>query len=323
MAKIITKKSQIPQYARKNIKNFSKLTDNQAIYQYELNKLIRRAGGEYGQFLKGYYQMPERVYKKDIEEIRSLRNVKLRSSREKYETDRRIERITLDRIEYEQPRIDRPVIESPASSPDLPNTIIDINDLIDQEKQYKDPAEYLKETGQIIDPFTGEILSKEYGDAVNEKIKAVTDVSGSEDLRPEKQPVVNVYDSIENFLDQLEQYVRDEQDRAVVANSSYRSGRSRSQKSREWIEDNISKAGDMVLKEINRIRSSEDSIKKFAQKFSNESDLQDLMDAIGEYLMAAYHSSNTTGAFQSSRVYMILHDGPMTLADTMEFEDEE
>lgn len=328
MAKIITKKSQIPKSAQKKIKNFSKLTDNQAIYQYELNKLVNRAKGDFGSFLKGYYEMPDRVYKKHIEEIRQLRYVKLRHAREKYETERRINRIVLDRIEYEQPRVEKPLIEKPVIdygyTGDIYSNsdIIDLNDLIEKEKQYQSTQEYLQETGLRIDPFTGELLPAEQ---VEEKIRQRTDVSGSEDLRPTKEEadIAELGDSVEDFLNNLEQYVRDEEDKAIQSNSSYRSGRSRSQKSREWIENNITKAGDMILREIDKIRPSDENLKKFAKKFSNQNNLQALTDAIGEYLAAAYHSSNTTGAFQSSKVYGLLHDGPVSMAETMEFEDEE
>ena len=305
MAKIITKKSQIPKSAQKKIKNFKKLTDNQAIYQYELNKLVKRAKGDYGQFLKGYYQMPSRVTKRAIEEIRSLRNVRLRYSREKYETERRIDRITRDRIEYERPRIEQPVIESPSEDYDWhdysdyyePSDAIDINDLIEKEKQYDSVKDYLEETGQAINPFTGEVL--------------------------EEQAVGDIIESAREYLSELRELVLQEIDRAVISASSYRSGRTRSTRSREWVENNINKAGDMVLKEIDRIEASEESLKSFAKKFSTSSQLQELSEAISEYLASAYHITDSGSSFQSSRVYMILHDGPMSLADTMEFEDEE
>jgi len=314
MAKIITKKNQIPGYARKNIKNFTKLTDNQAIYQYELNKLIRRAGGEYGQFLKGYYQMPERVYKKDIEEIRSLRNVTLRHAREKYETERRIDRITLDRIEYEQPRIEAPVIK---------NTL-DINDLIEKEKQYDNVQDYLKETGQAIDPFTGEVITEE---AAQQIIQSATDVSGSENLRPAVNRVeeVSEFESAKDLIENIREYVLQEIDRAIVSNSAYKSGRQRTTRSREWITTNINKAGDMILKELDRISSSESELKRFATKFSDSALLQRLYDAINEYLTTSesFYNAPDVGYFNSSEIYSLLHDGPMTLADSTRFEDEE
>lgn len=305
MVKIITKKSQIPKSAQKKIKNFKKLTDNQAIYQYELNKLVKRAKGDYGQFLKGYYHMPSRVTKKAIEEIRSLRNVRLRYSREKYETERRIDRITRDRIEYERPRIEQPVVENPLDDYDLydysdyyePSDAIDINDLIEKEKQYDNVKDYLEETGQAINPFTGEVL--------------------------EAQAVGDIIESAREYLSELRELVLQEIDRAVISASSYRSGRKRSTRSREWVENNINKAGDMVLREIDRIEGSEESLKSFAKKFSSSSQLQELSEAISEYLASAYHITDSGSSFQSSRVYMILHDGPITLADTMEFEDEE
>ena len=114
-------------------------------------------------------------------------------------------------------------------------------------------------------------------------------------------------------------------DRSVVSNSSYRNGRTRSSRSRDWIERNINNAGDMILKEIDRIKSSDSSIKGFADRFSDSTMLQSLYDAISEYLASAYYVvGNAIGSnFQASQVYSLLHDGPMTLEDTMEFEDEE
>ena len=81
MARIITKKSQIPEYIRPKIKNFSKLTDNQAIYQYEYYKLLRRAS-KYGQkgieFAKSFEKAPERIYQKTIQKLRSFTKTKLK-----------------------------------------------------------------------------------------------------------------------------------------------------------------------------------------------------------------------------------------------------
>ena len=332
MAKIITQKSQIPKSAQKKIKNFSKLTNNQAIYQYELNKLVKRAKGDYGQFLKGYYQMPSRVTKRAIEEIRSLRNVRLRYSREKYETERRIDRITRDRIEYEAPRIEQPVVENPANDYDWydysdyyePSDAIDINDLIEKEKQYDSVKDYLEETGQAIDPFTGEVITEE---ASQQIIQSVTDVSGSEDLRPTINSVeeVSEFESAKDLIDNIRQYVLQEIDRAIVSNSTYKSGRQRTSRSREWITTNINKAGDMILKELDRISSSESELKRFATKFSDSALLQQLYDAINEYLTTSdsFYNAPDVDYFNSSEIYSLLHDGPMTLADSKGFEDEE
>jgi len=76
MAEIITKKSQIPEYARKNIENFSKLTDNQAIFEYELIKLKRRAKST-GVKLPPIFR-PARVTKEAIKQLHEIRGKKLK-----------------------------------------------------------------------------------------------------------------------------------------------------------------------------------------------------------------------------------------------------
>ena len=60
----ITSKTQIPQYIQKRITNFKNLTPNKAIFEYEKFLLLRRAKGDYKQFLEGYIETPERVTKK-------------------------------------------------------------------------------------------------------------------------------------------------------------------------------------------------------------------------------------------------------------------
>lgn len=307
MAKIVTKKSQIPKSAQKKIKNFTKLTDNQAILQYELNKLKRRLSKQvdYTKFIK----TPKAITKSFIQEIHNIRGKQVEKFKERFASGKPLtsyeerkakqyERATKG-ISKELDRIsDDEIYDYEPYYPE-PDDTIDINDLIEQEKQYDSVKDYLEETGQAINPFTGEVL--------------------------EEGAVANIIESAKELLDDLREFVLQEIDRSIVSNSSYRNGRTRSSKSRDWIERNINNAGDMILKEIDRIKSSDSSIKDFADKFSDSTMLQSLYDAISEYLASAYYVvGNAIGSnFQASQVYSLLHDGPMTLADTMEFEDEE
>lgn len=305
MAKIVTKKSQIPKSAQKKIKNFSKLTDNQAILQYELNKLKRRLSKQvdYTQFIK----TPKAITKSFIQEIHNIRGKQVEKFKERFASGKPLtsyeerkakqyERATRSISKQLDQISDDEIYDYEPYYPE-PDDTIDINELIEKEKQYDSVKDYLEETGQAINPFTGEVL--------------------------EEQAVGDIIESAREYLSELRELVLQEIDRAVISASSYRSGRTRSSRSRDWVENNINKAGDMVLKEIDRIEASEESLKSFAKKFSSSSQLQELSDAISEYLASAYHITDSGSSFQSSRVYMILHDGPMSLADTMEFEDEE
>lgn len=305
MAKIITKKSQIPKSAQKKIKNFSKLTDNQAILQYELNKLKRRLSkqADYTKFIK----TPKAITKSFFQEIHNIRGKQVEKFKERFATGKPLtsyeerkakqyERATRSISKQLDEISDDEIYDYEPYYPE-PDDTIDINELIEKEKQYDSVKDYLEETGQAINPFTGEVL--------------------------EEQAVGDIIESAREYLSELRELVLQEIDRAVISASSYRSGRTRSTRSREWVENNINKAGDMVLREIDRIEGSEESLKSFAKKFSSSSQLQELSEAISEYLASAYHITDSGSSFQSSRVYMILHDGPITLADTMEFEDEE
>lgn len=305
MAKIITKKSEIPKSAQKKIKNFSKLTDNQAILQYELNKLKRRLSKQvdYTKFIK----TPKAITKSFIQEIHNIRGKQVEKFKERFATGKPLtsyeerkakqyERATRSISKQLDEISDDEIYDYEPYYPE-PDDTIDINELIEKEKQYDSVKDYLEETGQAINPFTGEVL--------------------------EAQAVGDIIESAREYLSELRELVLQEIDRAVISASSYRSGRTRSTRSREWVENNINKAGDMVLREIDRIEGSEESLKSFAKKFSSSSQLQELSEAISEYLASAYHITDSGSSFQSSRVYMILHDGPITLADTMEFEDEE
>ena len=305
MAKIITKKSEIPKSAQKKIKNFSKLTDNQAILQYELNKLKRRLSKQvdYTKFIK----TPKAITKSFIQEIHNIRGKQVEKFKERFATGKPLtsyeerkakqyERATRSISKQLDEISDDEIYDYEPYYPE-PDDTIDINELIEKEKQYDSVKDYLEETGQAINPFTGEVL--------------------------EAQAVGDIIETAREYLSELRELVLQEIDRAVISASSYRSGRTRSTRSREWVENNINKAGDMILREIDRIEGSEESLKSFAKKFSSSSQLQELSEAISEYLASAYHITDSGSSFQSSRVYMILHDGPITLADTMEFEDEE
>ena len=273
MAKI-TQKTQIPQYAQKKIANFSKLTKNQAIYEYELLKLKRRAGKEFGSFLSGYYERAGRITQKTIEKISSIRGKKLTQERKSYELDRRLAKIDREDDYW-----------------------LDINDEIEKEIKYRDTDDYLKETSQQLNPLTGEVVSSENYPTIIEMAR--------------------------KFLDELYQYTINEQNTAIISNSSYRSGRTRSSKSRQWIANNIENATTQVLNQISRIASSDEMLLQFAKEYSDDTKLQALQDAISEYIQSSYATVGNGSAFQSSKVYSMLSMSPMTLEETMEFEDEE
>lgn len=284
MAKIVTKKSDIPQYAQKAIKNFSKLTKNQAIYEYELLKLKRRAGREFGSYLTGFFKREGKITQKAIKALSSLKGKKLASEKSKYELDQR-----LYREEVKQRIEDRKFSDS----------VFDLNEEIDKEISYQEPTynsvdEYLVETEQTIDPLTGEVVS----------------VADAEELA-------------RNFFDRLIEEIEYMRDQAEVSYSSYRSGRSRSAKSRQWITDNISRGADRLITLIENRRSDPQSEIAFYKSLSSNS-LADLQDAISEYMANLYYQSaeSINGYMQSSRIYQLLSQSPVGMDELEEFDEE-
>lgn len=287
MAKIVTEKSQIPKRYQKQIKNFNKLTPNQAIYEYELIKLQRRAGKEFGNFLKGYYQRPKTVRQKDIEEIRQFRGIKLKKAKQG---------IAPKKIDYNYP--------------------------VKPQKTYESPEQYLKETGQRVDPNTGEIVPYESPEEYLKGTNQTVDPNTGE-IVDRDEFIANQMELILEFFDELKQSVRNSASNAIISNSSYKNGRERNSRSRQWIADNISKAEDKLIDLIDTIQSDEDrSISVYERFASNDGAFADLQDAISEYLAGSYSSpitqSNTDMNYQ--RVYTMLSGSPMSLEEAEDFE---
>lgn len=286
MAKIITKKSDIPKYAQKAIKNFKKLTKNQAIYEYELLKLKRRAGRELGSYLTGYYKPQGKITQKAIKAISSIKGKKLEAERavyeqEKraYETERRFEREDRGFVDY----------------------TFDLNDEIGKEisyepteKTYSSFDEYLVDTDQTIDPTTGEVVS----------------VADAEELA-------------RNFFDRLIEEIEMMKDQAEVSYSSYKSGRTRSVRSRQWVADNITRGADRLINLIESRRSDPQSEIAFYKSLSGTS-LSELQDAISEYMANLYYQSaeSLNGYMQSSRIYQLLSQSPVGMDELEEFDEE-
>lgn len=249
MAKIINKKSDIPKYAQKAIKNFKKLTKNQAIYEYEMLKLKRRAGKEFGAFLSGYLSRPEKVTKKAIEALKSLKGSKLQKEKYSYETEQRINR---------------------------------------QARQYEYYFDLEEEAQQEI----------EYSEIAIEEELA------------------------DDFISNLYQVIYDAQSQAIVSNSYYRSGRTKSSKSRQWLQDNIQRGTDLLIKAIHERTATQEQKIQFYKELAQYS-LSDLQDAVSEYLAGLYRvtADNVSGYLQISRVYQIISATPISIDDAEEFDE--
>lgn len=280
----ITTKLQIPKYAQKKIQNFKNLTTNQAIYQYEMIKLQRRAGKDYGSFLSGYLKMPSRVTKSAIQSISSLRGKKLETAKADYEAEQRINK-AVRRWEKEN-RTDN-LLE--------PFDWVDVTPK-PTDKTFDSVKEYIEETGNLIDPNTGEVI--------------------------EAKDLANYDDRLKEYVDELINFTRQYADSAIISRSSYRSGRTKTARSRKWAEDNINRATNKIVNRLEQIKNNESELRKFGRACSNPDYLALLQNAIGDYISGAY-SDTTDDSYLASDVYDLLSFSPMSFDDAMDFEYEE
>ena len=124
------------------------------------------------------------------------------------------------------------------------------------------------------------------------------------------------------LIDDLIRFTEEQADQSIVSYSSYRSGRTKSSSSRQWLENNIIKAKNKVVTRLEAIQSDNSLMLTFAKKCATGDYLQSLQNAIGDYISGAYSDINAE-SYYSSQVYNLLTFSPMTLDDTMDFEDEE
>lgn len=282
MAKIITKKSQIPKYAAKRIKDFKNLTTNQAIYEYELIKLQRRAKGDFASYAKGYYTRPERVTQKSIKQLQSLRGTKLKAEIESYKTDLRVNRLI---------RNDEKLDKSFTSNYE-PDYSFDLNAEISQEIDYpEDPSDYW------VDPTTGE--AKHWDELLFADMKRMAI----------------------DFLQDLKEQVRQSADNASIAHSYYKNGRTVNSKQRRYYDDNINTAMNTVIDKIDSILNNDEKLNAFTSRYKDATlSWEQLVLAASEYIANSYKSKGGDPV-QAARLNELLDTGPISMSDAMNFVD--
>lgn len=298
--KTVTQKAQISKWYVKRIKDFANLTENEALFEYEALKLRerqRKYASKAG--IKGYkapqIPRPTVTISRDVEYLRNIpsEDVKLSATTGFDELvgpsasiyDYELEQWKEEKFPDYQSRYDY------SWEDDLSEQSYD-----DYEPIYSEPT---VENGASpedywIDPTTGEAILK-------------SDTS-------------DILSRTSEFLDRLIDYTESVANGEIISRSSYRSGRTKSAKSRQWLEDNIDRARDRIVNKLNDIKSSETKLRGFAEKASNGDFFGQLTNAIGEFIAGAYKSTNAD-SFQSSEVYNLLSDYPMTLDETLDFED--
>ena len=317
----ITKKSQIPKYAQKKIKNFKKLTTNQALYEYEMVKLERRAGGDFKYFLRGYFERPERVTKKAIQEIAKFRGKKLEKERSRYDTENRLRRIELQEREsyqVESPQITTPEISKPTvyePDEDFPDFTDDVYTNEERQREadetptyddsdfsdYEDFSWYEEPEPSIddywIDPNTGEAIPWEdirYADAERAAI---------------------------DFLNDLKDFLRQEADAAAISHSYYTNGRTKSASQRRFYDNNINSALEKIIDKIDSILNTPNKLSHFVDSHRGATNnWEALVLAASEYIHDSYKTKGGDPV-QAARLNALLDAGPISLDESLDFID--
>lgn len=292
--KIVNTKIQIPKWYTKRIKNFEKLTENEALFEYESLKLRER-------------------YRKTANKLKK-------------------EGFIVEKI---APKIARPhsVIESDINylkriEPEtIREAVIQLEPIVKYDApiyDYEDP--YWKEENLPDYHYQGDYDYSDY-DYTEDTVEPeptpplYVDMTTGEAIYEEDLP--DYMDRLSDFIDDLIDETRQEMDRAIVSYSAYRSGKTRNARGRAWIETNITRAGNKLISKLEEIKSNENSLKTFAQKCNNPDYMQQLKDAVGDYISSSYYIVDIDGYFSNSKVYNLLSFSPMSLDDAMDFEYEE
>lgn len=298
MAKIITSKLQIPKSQQKKIKNFNKLTDNQAILQYEMNKLRNRLSKQvdYTKFIK----TPKVITKSFIEEIHNIRGKKVSVFFNKFETGKPLtsyeerQQKKYDRLNKQAQKLaesisDDEVYDSFYYEPDYS---FDLNDEISKEIDYpEDPSDYW------VDPTTGEAVH--WDDVLFADMKRA---------------------AIE-FLQDLKEQVRQSADNASIAHSYYQNGRTVNSKQRRYYDDNINTAMNTVIDKIDSILNNDEKLNSFTSKYKDATlSWEQLVLAASEYIAGSYKTKGGDPV-QAARLNELLDTGPITMSDAMNFVD--
>ena len=318
----ITKKSQIPKYAQKRIKNFKNLTTNQALYEYEMVKLERRAKDDFKYFLRGYFERPERVTKKAIEEVRKFRGKKLEAEKSRYESEKRIRRIEYEReklYQVEPPSVDLPEISTPTVyEPD--EDVIDFTD----------------------DVYTNEERQREADESPIDDFDEYTDYSWTDIPTPEEQHDIDDYwidpttgeailwedikyadaeSAAIDFLNDLKDYLRQEADAAAISHSYYSNGRTKSASQRRFYDDNINSALEKVIDKIDAILNDKNKLSNFvASHRGATNNWEALVLAASEYIQGAYKTKGGDPV-QAAQLNALLDAGPISMDEAMDFID--
>lgn len=136
------------------------------------------------------------------------------------------------------------------------------------------------------------------------------------------EPYSSEYEIAEEFVEDLKTYVQNECSNQIIGHNHYRSGRRVSAKTANWYETNIKRGERHIISLLDNLTSTREQTIDFYKRLAIPSVYGALIDALGEYIASLYVSINAENQ-QWSKVYSILINGPVSMSDAMDFEDEE
>lgn len=297
--KTVTQKVQIPKWYVKRIKGFTDLTENEALFEYEALKLrerqrkyARKAG------IKGYkapqIPRPSAVITRDIEYLRNIptEDIKLSATTgydeligpSSYIYDYELESWKEEKFPGYTANYDSYFETDVDMDYDVPYS--DFDTYVPPKEE--SPDDYL------IDPSTGEAIRKD-------------DIS-------------SLVERGREFLNRLIDYTELTKNQSIISHSSYPNGRTRSARSRNWIEQNIENATNKVISRLNAILGDEEEVQKFAERCMHGDYLNTLQNSIGAFVAAAYKAPATDGN-NWAELDALLNDVPVSMEDLSYMDD--
>lgn len=305
--KIVNTKIEIPKWYTKRIKNFETLTENEALFEYESLKLRER------------YRKTAKKLKKEGYIVEKVAPKIVRPSAVIQSDIDYLKRIEIETIK-EAVKYSEPIVKYDAPIYDYEPTVWKEENLPDFRY---DERIYFDDYGDSEDDYLTDYDIKQIESSFPEPEPTpplFVDLSTGQAIYEEDIP--DYLERVKEFIDDIIDEAYNQGDQAVVSHSTYRSGRTKTSRSRAWVEQNIDRAVNKVVSKLMEIRNTDSLLQAFAKKCNDSSYLSSLQNAIGAYIAEAY--SDTTGqSFYISKAYELLSFAPTTLDDAMDFEYEE
>lgn len=298
----------IPKWYTKRIKNFEILREKEALFEYESLKIQERARKQAKKLNVTYKKhkivRPSTVIASDIQ---ILKDIELESIKEAVKANKPI-------VPYASPLYSSERVEWKRHN--LP----DYHYVSDYDFRDYDLTEGDSEDDYLTDYDIKQIESSFPKPEPEPVSPLFVDMATGQAIFEEDLP--DFVQQCKELIDDLIRFTEEQADQSIVSYSSYRSGRTKSSSSRQWLENNINKAKDKIVDKLEAIQSDDGMMMTFARKCASGDYLQNLQNAIGDYISGAYTDINAE-AFYASNVYNLLSFSPMSLDDAMDFEYEE